>query len=187
MDYTLNMGPWNSVFAVPTALVDRYLRLAGKEQLQVLLWMLRHSGERISPEKLAQELGMDTDSAMDAVDYLEGLGVEEVSAREDALLRRAEDGLRAIDGVEVLGAPARRAGAVSFNLKDFHYYDTARLLDQLGIAVRSGHHCAQPLLERFGLTGAVRVTPAWYNTEEEIAALLRGVERVAALAGGLKA
>ena len=103
------------------------------------------------------------------------------------LLRRAEDGLRAIDGVEVLGAPARRAGAVSFNLKGFHYYDTARLLDQLGIAVRSGHHCAQPLLERFGLTGAVRVTPAWYNTEEEIAALLRGVERVAALAGGLKA
>lgn len=69
MDYTLNMGPWNSVFAVPTALVDRYLRLAGKEQLQVLLWMLRHSGERVSPEKLAQELGMDTDSAMDAVDY----------------------------------------------------------------------------------------------------------------------
>ena len=86
-----------------------------------------------------------------------------------------------------LGAPVRRAGAVSFNLKGFHYYDTARLLDQLGIAVRSGHHCAQPLLERFGLTGAVRVTPAWYNTEEEIAALLRGVERVAALAGGLKA
>ena len=121
------------------------------------------------------------------MDYLEELGVEEVSAREDALLRRAEDGLRAIDGVEVLGAPARRAGAVSFNLKGFHYYDTARLLDQLGIAVRSGHHCAQPLLERFGLTGAVRVTPAWYNTEEEIAALLRGVERVAALAGGLKA
>lgn len=69
MDYTLNMGPWNSVFAVPTALVDRYLRLAGKEQLQVLLWMLRYSGERVSPEKLAQELGMDTDSAMDAVDY----------------------------------------------------------------------------------------------------------------------
>lgn len=69
MDYTLNMGPWNSVFAVPTALADRYLRLAGKEQLQVLLWMLRHSGERVSPEKLAQELGMDTDSAMDAVDY----------------------------------------------------------------------------------------------------------------------
>ena len=122
-----------------------------------------------------------------AVDYLEELGVEEVSAREDALLRRAEDGLRALDGVEGLGAPARRAGAVSFNLKGFHYYDTARLLDQLGIAVRSGHHCAQPLLERFGLTGAVRVTPAWYNTEEEIAALLRGVERVAALAGGLKA
>ena len=67
MDYTLNMGPWNSVFAVPTALVDRYLRLAGKEQLQVLLWMLRHSGERVSPEKLAQELGMDTESIVAAL------------------------------------------------------------------------------------------------------------------------
>lgn len=75
---------------------------------------------------------------------------------------------------------------MSFNLKGFHYYDTARLLDQLGIAVRSGHHCAQPLLARFGLAGAVRVTPAFYNTEEEMDALLRGVERVASLAGGLR-
>ena len=121
-----------------------------------------------------------------AVSYLEKLGIPEISAREDALLRRGEEGLRAIPGVEVLGSPARRAGAVSFNLKGFHYYDTARLLDQLGIAVRSGHHCAQPLLARFGLTGAVRVTPAFYNTEEEMDALLRGVERVASLAGGLR-
>ena len=121
-----------------------------------------------------------------AVSYLEKLGIPEISAREDALLCRGEEGLRAIPWVEVLGSPARRAGAVSFNLKGFHYYDTARLLDQLGIAVRSGHHCAQPLLARFGLTGAVRVTPAFYNTEEEMDALLRGVERVASLAGGLR-
>ena len=121
-----------------------------------------------------------------AVSYLEKLGIPEISAREDALLCRGEEGLRAIPGVEVLGSPARRAGAVSFNLKGFHYYDTARLLDQLGIAVRSGHHCTQPLLARLGLTGAVRVTPAFYNTEEEMDALLRGVERVASLAGGLR-
>lgn len=69
MDYILNMGPWSSVFAVPTSLVDRYIKLAGKEQLQVLLWMLRHGEEAVSPEKLAQELGIATDSVLDALDY----------------------------------------------------------------------------------------------------------------------
>ena len=69
MEYRLHMGPWNSVFAVPTALVDRYLKLAGKEQLQVLLWMLRHGGEAFSPEALAQELALDQDAVLDALDY----------------------------------------------------------------------------------------------------------------------
>ena len=69
MDYTLQIGLWNSVFAVPTALVDRYLKLAGKEQLQVLLWMLRHPGEMVTPEELAETLGTDPDTALDALDY----------------------------------------------------------------------------------------------------------------------
>lgn len=69
MDYTLHMGPWNSVFAVPTALVDRYLKMAGKEQLQVLLWMLRHGGEAVSPQALSQTLGVDLDTILDALDY----------------------------------------------------------------------------------------------------------------------
>ena len=69
MEYTLQMGLWNSVFAVPTALVDRYLKLAGKEQLQVLLWMLRHPGEAVSTEELSAELGLDQDSVLDAVEY----------------------------------------------------------------------------------------------------------------------
>ena len=83
--------------------------------------------------------------------------------------------------VELIGAPSQQAGAVSFNLKGLHCYDTAKLLDQLGIAVRSGHHCAQPLLARFGLSGAVRVSPAFYNTQEEIDALLCGLAHIAAL------
>ena len=69
MDYILHMGAWNSVFAVPTSLVDRYLKLAGKEQLQVLLWMLRHGGEAVAPETLARELGTDVGSVLDALDY----------------------------------------------------------------------------------------------------------------------
>lgn len=69
MEYTLHMGLWNSVFAVPTVLVDRYLKLAGKEQLQVLLWMLRHGGEAVTPETLANNLGLDQDTVLDAVEY----------------------------------------------------------------------------------------------------------------------
>ncbi|MGI6255574.1 MAG: DnaD domain protein [Acutalibacter sp.] len=69
MDYTLQIGLWNSVFAVPTALVDRYLKLAGKEQLQVLLWMLRHPGEPATPQALAENLGTDPDTILDAFDY----------------------------------------------------------------------------------------------------------------------
>lgn len=69
MDYTLQIGLWNSVFAVPTALVDRYLKLAGKEQLQVLLWMLRHPGEAAAPQALADYLGTDPDTILDALDY----------------------------------------------------------------------------------------------------------------------
>ena len=79
--------------------------------------------------------------------------------------------------------PGLRAGAVSFNLRGLSPYDVAKLLDQLGVAVRSGHHCAQPLLARFGLSGAVRVTPAFYNTREEIDALMAGLDRIAALSG----
>ena len=121
-----------------------------------------------------------------ALRYLEDLGVEAASAWESELLAYAEERLRAVPGVEVLGAPRERAGAVSFNLAGFHCYDTAKLLDQLGIAVRSGHHCAQPLLKRFGLSGAVRVTPAFYNTKGEIDALIDGLNRIAGLAGGGK-
>lgn len=116
-----------------------------------------------------------------AIDYLAAAGPERVAAYEETLLCRAEKGLRAIPGVEILGAPAHRAGAVSFNLERFHSFDVAELLDKLGIAVRSGHHCAQPLLRHYGLDGAVRVSPAFYNTPEEIDALLSGVERVAAI------
>ena len=75
----------------------------------------------------------------------------------------------------------------AFLASGFHYFDTAKLLDQLGVAVRSGHHCAQPLLAHFGLTGAVRATPAFYNTKEEIDALAAGLDRIAALTGGTRA
>lgn len=118
-----------------------------------------------------------------ALDYLQSVGWNAIYAAEGDLLRYTEERLGALEGIRILGAPGRRAGAVSFNLRGLSCYDVAKLLDQLGVAVRSGHHCAQPLLARFGLTGCVRVTPAFYNTREEIDALIAAIERIAALPG----
>ena len=116
-----------------------------------------------------------------AIEYLRSVGLSDIYRYEAEILAYTEDRLRERSFLDILGQPDKRAGAVSFNLRGLHYYDTAKLLDQLGIAVRSGHHCAQPLLARFGLSGAVRVTPAFYNTREEIDALCAALDRIAAL------
>ncbi len=118
-----------------------------------------------------------------AIDYLTALDLGEIARREASLLARAETGLRALEGVTVYGEPKRRAGALSFNLEGVHPYDAAGLLDRLGIAVRSGHHCAQPLMEHLGVTGTLRVSPAFYNTEAEIDAFLAGVQKVREVTG----
>ncbi len=99
-------------------------------------------------------------------------------AWEQALMERLEDGLKKMERVQVLGQPARRSGCISFVVKGASPYDLAVLLDQLGIAVRSGHHCAQPLLRSLGQEYALRVSPAVYNTMEEMDAFLSGLERV---------
>lgn len=99
-------------------------------------------------------------------------------AHEASLLRRTEEVLAQTPGARVLGAPACREGCVSFTLDGVQAFDAAALLDQLGIAVRSGHHCAQPLLRSLGLDYALRVSPAFYNTPEEIDALGAGLKRI---------
>lgn len=99
-------------------------------------------------------------------------------AWEDALLEQLEQGLHSIAGVHILGQPCRRSGCLSFTVDGASPYDIAVLLDQLGIAVRSGHHCAQPLLRTLGQEYALRVSPAFYNTPKEIDALLDGLRRV---------
>ena len=109
--------------------------------------------------------------------YLSGLGIKEIAKREKLLLTTAEAALKQRTAVTILGEPRERAGCISFNLRDGHCFDVARLLDQLGIAVRSGHHCAQPLLRAFGLEGAVRISPAFYNTTEEIIRTMDALDR----------
>ena len=116
-----------------------------------------------------------------AIDYMRVLGLYKIYEAEDRIIAYTEKKLGERKYLQILGTPFGRAGAVSFNMDNLHYYDTAKLLDQLGIAVRSGHHCAQPLLAHFGLEGTVRVTPAFYNTGEEIDALCAALDRIAAL------
>lgn len=97
---------------------------------------------------------------------------------EDKLLKRAEDGLDSMPGVRVLGAPRSRSGCLSFVMEGASPFDVAVLLDQLGVALRSGHHCAQPLLHSLGLDYALRISPAFYNTAEEIDTFLNALARV---------
>lgn len=109
-----------------------------------------------------------------ALDFVDGIGLETISAHEDRLIRRAAAGLAELDGVHLFG-PSGRAGALSFGIRGVHHYDLGTLIDQMGVAVRTGHHCCQPLMARFGITGTTRASFAVYNTDEEVDALVAAV------------
>ncbi|MCR5388457.1 MAG: SufS family cysteine desulfurase [Lachnospiraceae bacterium] len=113
-----------------------------------------------------------------AAEYLLHLGVDNVVLQEESLCSYICGALNDLLQIKLVGNPCRRAGCISFNIEGAHCYDVAKLLDQLGIAVRSGHHCAEPLLTAFGLDGAVRVSPAFYNTHEEADAFIEAVKRI---------
>ena len=113
-----------------------------------------------------------------ALDYLSSLGREAVAEREQALLARAMEGLSAIDGIRIYGIAPHKVSLISFLLGTIHQYDAGMILDKMGIAVRTGTHCAQPLMERYGITGNIRASVAFYNSEEEIEALVKGVRKV---------
>lgn len=113
-----------------------------------------------------------------AVDYLSGLNRISLARHEHSLLEALSTGLEAIPGVRIIGRPDVRVGALSFVMADVHPQDLATLLDMQGIALRTGHHCAMPLMNALGLPqGTVRASVAFYNTHEEIAALLAGVNK----------
>lgn len=109
-----------------------------------------------------------------ALDFVKGIGLSEIAAHEDFLIRRAAEGLAALDGVHLFG-PAGRAGALSFGIQGVHHYDLGTLIDQMGVAVRTGHHCCQPLMARFGITGTTRASFAVYNIAGEVDALVAAV------------
>ncbi|MDR0843935.1 MAG: cysteine desulfurase [Tannerella sp.] len=115
----------------------------------------------------------------EALCYLTSFGWDAVEAYEKELLEYATERLSAIDGLRILGQAAEKSGVISFLVKNIHHYDMGMLLDRLGIAVRTGHHCAEPLMHVLGVEGTVRASFALYNTKAEVDVLAEGIERVA--------
>ena len=114
-----------------------------------------------------------------AIDYIDSIGFDAIQTHEQELTRYCMEQLQTIEGMMIYGPTAeRREAVVSFNVGHIHHLDMGTLLDRLGIAVRTGHHCAQPLMDRLGISGTVRASFALYNTKEEIDVLVAGIHRV---------
>ena len=113
-----------------------------------------------------------------ALDYVSALGMDNIAAYEHELTEYALRRLREIPGMRIFGEAKERGGVISFLVGNIHHFDMGTLLDRLGIAVRTGHHCAQPLMTRLGIEGTVRASFGLYNTKEEVDALAAGIERV---------
>lgn len=116
-----------------------------------------------------------------ALDYLSALGMDNIQRHEQDLTRYATQQLETIGGMRIFGHSTDKDAVISFLVGDIHHLDLGTLLDRLGIAVRTGHHCAQPLMARLGISGTVRASFGLYNTREEVDALVAGVRRVAAM------
>ncbi len=112
-----------------------------------------------------------------AIDYMNAIGFESISAHEHELLEYATEKLLEIDGLKIHGTSKHKASVISFNLEGIHPYDVGTILDKMGIAVRTGHHCAQPIMDYFKIPGTVRASFAFYNTKEEIDSLVTAVKK----------
>jgi cysteine desulfurase/selenocysteine lyase len=113
-----------------------------------------------------------------AIDYITSVGLENIEAHEQELTRYCMEQLKTIQGMRIFGEAEHKDAVVSFLVGDIHHLDMGTLLDRLGIAVRTGHHCAQPLMDRLGISGTVRASFGLYNTKEEIDVLVAGIRRV---------
>lgn len=112
-----------------------------------------------------------------AVQYMNEIGLDKIAAYEDELLKYATKRLMEIDGLKIYGSSAKKTAVLSFNIENLHPYDIGSILDKLGIAVRTGHHCAQPVMDYYQIPGTVRASLAFYNTKEEIDTFVEAVKR----------
>lgn len=124
---------------------------------------------------------VDASAFAKAVNYMEGIGVDRIAAHEEELLRYATEQMLTIDGLTIYGTAPGKSAVISFLLRGAHHYDTGVLLDRMGIEVRTGHHCAQPLMEVLGIEGTVRASFALYNTRQEVDAFIAALRRIAAM------
>ncbi len=113
-----------------------------------------------------------------AIDYVNSLGIDNIQAHEHALTAYATEELKKIDGMRIFGEADDKDAVISFQVGKIHHMDMGTLLDRLGIAIRTGHHCAQPLMTRYGILGTARASFALYNTKEEVDALVAGIKRI---------
>jgi len=116
-----------------------------------------------------------------AIDYMNGIGFDAIAAHENNLLQHATDKLKQIDGLRIYGDVSNKVAVISFNFDGLHPYDIGTLLDKMGIAVRTGHHCCQPIMDFYQIPGTVRASFAFYNTHEEVERFVTGVEKAVSM------
>ena len=114
----------------------------------------------------------------EALNFVDEIGIERIAAYEHSLLNYATEELLKIDEMRIIGTAIDKSAVISFLLGNIHPFDVGTLLDHLGIAVRTGHHCAQPLVDRLGIDGTVRASFALYNTFQEVDVLVNGLKRI---------
>ena len=116
-----------------------------------------------------------------AIDYMNSIGFENIAAYEEELLQYATTKLNEIEGMKIYGVSEEKTAVISFNIEGLHPYDIGTLIDKMGIAVRTGHHCAQPVMDFFKIPGTVRASFAFYNTKEEIDRFIEAVKKAKAM------
>lgn len=118
-----------------------------------------------------------------AIKYIQGIGLENIEAHEKELLEYATQKLKAVDGLKIIGTSAKKISVISFILENIHHYDAGMVLDKMGVAVRTGHHCAEPVMHRFNIEGTIRASLAFYNTKEEVDRLCEALMTVKQMFG----
>ena len=165
--------------------------LYGKESLLNMLPPYQGGGEMIAEVRFEKTTYADLPHKFEAgtpniaggiafgaaLDYMNGIGFDTIAAYEQELLDYATEQLKAIDGVRIYGEAPKKTAVVSFNVNEIHPYDIGSILDKLGIAVRTGHHCAQPIMDFYKIPGTVRASFSFYNTKEEIDIMIKALKR----------
>tara|TARA_B110000858_G_scaffold184305_1_gene225394 strand:- start:1404 stop:2618 length:1215 start_codon:yes stop_codon:yes gene_type:complete len=165
--------------------------LYGKENILNLLPPYQGGGEMIAEVRFEKTTYADLPHKFEAgtpniaggiafgaaLDYMNGIGLKAIAAYEQELLDYGTDKLKAIEGVKIYGEAPQKTAVISFNVNEIHPYDIGSILDKLGIAVRTGHHCAQPIMDFYKIPGTVRASFSFYNTKEEIDMMIKALNR----------